>query len=1004
MLHRGRLLGVLACTVLVFLILSPSAALAGQQLGDLTGPWQLLIDDFLVQSKTGIVRTYHPFQKYAGNPVIQADKPWEGTNVYLYGTILPTEDGSGYRMWYHFLNYAEGVDGSCYATSTDGLHWNKPTLGLFPYKGSTANNIYTTRGGSVSVMHTPFNPEPQRRYTHLGYEEGGYYGGWSADGIHWDNVPTNPLVGGGDVAHATWDPHQRRYLGYYKTPAYLNGLRRRAVAFSETTDFSSWPAPQLILAPDDLDDWWVSPGSLERTHFYGFCVFPYESAYLGFLWILRSVEDGFIEGTIHVEIASSRDGVHWTREEGHRPAILELGPAGAWDDGMVFTSTHPLVEGDTMRLYYGGFDDTHAQENSWHAKIGLATLRKDGFASLDAGTTTGTVLTKRLVGLEGPLHVNYRASGGWLKAEVLDEFGQVIAGYDQNACQPLQGDSIDQVVTWTGHSTLPAGPGPLRLRFILRNAGLYSFQAGSPITIIDPPTITRQPVDRRVLIGGTARFSLESDALAPTTYQWQKNGLDLADGGHYSGTNTASLVISQADGPDAAGYRCVVTHPYGTTISESARLVLGRWAFTGVGVRPGAADSAINGLSSDGSVAAGLSGGQAVIWSVSNGLQVLGLPSGATWSSAAGVGLYQGQVVAAVDTNRSANRAWRWIGTPEGTGTFTALPRVGGAREWTVRGLGTDGTDELWIAGSTIGGGDLNGREACLYEHTVAATNLPILPSGGHDHSDLRAVSDNGRGAGQYQYGGSAPSGGARNAMAAAGGACTSLDTLMGVPSTVSEAVARTISRDGQTLGGGSNYGSGGLFKPVLWQGSTTPTAIPFLAGGDADDYGEVLALNGDGTLAGGYSYRNPSGAREAFIWDSAHGTRSLQQVLTAEHDAVLTGWTLQEVRSISADGVVLAGVGLNNGATEGWVVAFIPTAELIIGDFNNDRQVDAADLEIFTGCVSGPSLPLGNPEACAAADLDEDHDVDQSDFGQFQHCLTGPVDAPPADCIMPPA
>jgi len=53
---------------------------------------------------------------------------------------------------------------------------------------------------------------------------------------------------------------------------------------------------------------------------------------------------------------------------------------------MVFTATHPLKEGDTLKLYYGGFDYPHAQPKYWHAKIGLATLRKDGFASLDAGS------------------------------------------------------------------------------------------------------------------------------------------------------------------------------------------------------------------------------------------------------------------------------------------------------------------------------------------------------------------------------------------------------------------------------------------------------------------------------------------------------------------------------------------------------------------------------------------------------------------------------------------
>ena len=993
---RQRPLFAVTLPSLLVLALIPSGATAGETLSDLTGSWQLLIDDFLVESKTDVTRTYHPFQKYAGNPVVEADQPWEGTNVYLYGTVLPTEAGTGYRMWYHVFSHAEYSHRNCYATSTDGIEWTKPNLGLVSWNGSKANNIYTTREGSVSVMHTPFNAEPERRYTHQGYEGGGYYGAWSPDGIQWTDVPGNPQVDGGDVAHVAWDPHAHRYIGYYKVSTYVNGLRRRAVAFSETPDFTSWPVPQLILVPDDVDDRWVAPGTVERAHFYGFCVFPYESMYLGFLWILRAVDDGYIEGKIYVEVASSHDGMHWTREEGDRPAILELGPSGAWDDSMVFTSTHPLVEGDTLRLYYGGFDDTHAQESNWHAKIGLATLRKDGFASLDAGSATGTLMTKRLVGLEGPLHVNYRTTGGWLKVEVLDETGQVIPGYEEEECNPLQGDSIDELVTWSGHQELPVWPGPLRLRFTLQDAGLYSFQAGPAVSIVEPPTITRQPSDCRVLAGGTAHFSLEVTAQSPTTYQWQKNSEDMVDGGHYSGVNTATLVISQADDDDLATYRCAVTHPYGSTVSVSARLVLGTWAFTGIGVRVGASDSAVRALSSDGRVAAGESGGRAVIWSVTQGLKVLGLPDGATISSGAGVGLYQGDLVVAVDTDRSSYRAHRWDGNPDGAGTFSPLPRAGGSREWMVRSLGTDGAENLWVAGSTLAGGDGNGREACLYDQSAGITNVPfVLPPNSHDHSDFHAVADNGYCAGQYQYGGTAPTGGARNAMKLVGGwVCMALDTLMGTPSTAYEAVSWAISHDGRVLGGGSHYVLGALFKPVIWKDSITPTVVPFLAGGDEDNTGDVLALNGDGTLAGGYSYRSPGGAREAFIWDAAHGTRSLQQLLVTEHQLQLTGWTLQEVRSISSDGVVLAGVGLNNGRTEGWVVYFVPPA--INGDFDRDGDVDQEDFGLLQSCL-GINDFITAP-TCVNADLNGDGRVNGTDLTIWVGCMSGPrIAADPA-------
>ena len=62
-----------------------------------------------------------------------------------------------------------------------------------------------------------------------------------------------------------------------------------------------------------------------------------------------------------VELMTSRDGVHWLREEGERPPMLEGGPKRSWDHGMV-TVASLVVVGDEMRIYYGGFDVTHGAD------------------------------------------------------------------------------------------------------------------------------------------------------------------------------------------------------------------------------------------------------------------------------------------------------------------------------------------------------------------------------------------------------------------------------------------------------------------------------------------------------------------------------------------------------------------------------------------------------------------------------------------------------------------
>ncbi|UCD29562.1 MAG: LamG domain-containing protein, partial [Planctomycetota bacterium] len=116
---------------------------------------------------------------------------------------------------------------------------------------------------------------------------------------------------------------------------------------------------------------------------------------------------------------------------------------------------------------------------------GLATLRKDGFASLDAVQGIGEILTKRLKGAKGSLRINFKTTYGWLKVEVLDADGKVLPGYGKDDCDILQGDSIDQVVTWGERKELPANTDPIRLHFLMKDVSLYSFTAGDAVQVID---------------------------------------------------------------------------------------------------------------------------------------------------------------------------------------------------------------------------------------------------------------------------------------------------------------------------------------------------------------------------------------------------------------------------------------------------------------------------------------------------------------------------------------
>ena len=476
-------------------------------LGDLTGSWQLFVDDYLVEEKVQVKRTYHPLQKDPRNPILVSKGPWREQRTIPYGTVLPGADGKGYRMWHDVW------DGDChnfYATSSDGISWTKPSLGLVEHEGSKDNNLLFRRSRldhMPQVIHTPWEQDPQYHYKLINFDFGrsppdhaviGYWGAFSADGIHWKETDRNPVLPDfGDVGHFLWDPYGGRYLGYPKMFAAVRGFSRRSVGVSSSTDFKQWTPAELVLVPDEWDDRWVTEYK-QHSDFYGLTVFPYQSMYLGFLWIFR-ITNGESDGPIFCELVSSRDSINWRRSEGDRVPILPLGEAGSWDDGMVQTLNYPLLEHDTIKVFYGGFDQTHGFRIG-RSGVGVATLRKDGFVSLEAGSATGTVTTKPLKNLEGELRLNANAEGGEIRVELLDEDGAIVSGFASTDCEPLEQDGVDQKVSWEPeHDLIPASDKPRRLRFVMRNASLYSFGAG--------PNVGRASVP----IPTEASFTFESD-------------------------------------------------------------------------------------------------------------------------------------------------------------------------------------------------------------------------------------------------------------------------------------------------------------------------------------------------------------------------------------------------------------------------------------------------------------------------------------------------------------
>ena len=98
-------------------------------------------------------------------------------------------------------------------------------------------------------------------------------------------------------------------------------------------------------------------------------------------------------------------------------------------------------------------------------------------------------------------------------------------------------------------------------------------------------SFTREARNEAVVQGETAEFRVESPAAS--SFQWQKDGAALVDGGRISGANSAILRIAETGAADAGSYRCVVTGA-GETLGSRPRQLwvqptrqLGQWNFDG---------------------------------------------------------------------------------------------------------------------------------------------------------------------------------------------------------------------------------------------------------------------------------------------------------------------------------------------------------------------------------------------------------------------------------------
>ena len=90
--------------------------------------------------------------------------------------------------------------------------------------------------------------------------------------------------------------------------------------------------------------------------------------------------------------------------------------------------------------------------------------------------------------------------------------------------------------------------------------------------------MTVHPVDQTNIVPGSdVSFSVTATGIAPLSYQWQKDGVDLTDGGSsIIGATTATIAITGIMESDEGCYRCVVINIAGIVTSDTAMLTIGK--------------------------------------------------------------------------------------------------------------------------------------------------------------------------------------------------------------------------------------------------------------------------------------------------------------------------------------------------------------------------------------------------------------------------------------------
>ncbi len=479
---------------------------------------ELFVDYLLIDTmKKTKLRMHSPQPREI---VLRHDKPWEGP-ISLYHTII--KDGARYLLFYRGWPENGSPDVYCVAESTDGVNFERPNLNMHEYNNSKDNNIFLvqspfTHSFAPFIDTCPFVEQKHRfkafsrnkideedaqrwglgPFSGKKFETSVLNAFSSPDGIHWEMMFEQPIITDGAFDSQNvgfWSEAEGKYVAYYRSfqkkedfasgttaPTTKTG-RLRSIMRAESDDFRQWN-PGVLMdyrtggTPAPVEEFYIN-----QTRPYFRAPHIYVALSARFMAGRQAVteQEAKVTGVFDSQLNACSDACFMTTRPGNRwydRTFMEafvrpsIGP-GHWTgranypvDGVVQTGQ------DEMSLYV---DEHYAQPGN---QVRRYSLRLDGFSSVYAPHGGGEIITKPLVFSGSELELNYSTSAaGSMRVEIRDEENRPIPGYTLRDALDIFGNRISGRAVWkTGGSVTKLAGTPVRLRFVMRDADLFSFR------------------------------------------------------------------------------------------------------------------------------------------------------------------------------------------------------------------------------------------------------------------------------------------------------------------------------------------------------------------------------------------------------------------------------------------------------------------------------------------------------------------------------------------------